>query len=376
MENIESWTGRFISSETEVEGLASRFDRDDVLFGKLRPYLAKVYKAEISGICSTEFLIYRTGKGYDSSFLQFLMRCHSFINLVDSSTYGSKMPRANSEFIGNQLIPVPSLAEQTAIANFLDRKTAQIDQAISIKEKQIELLKERRQILIHNAVTRGLDPDVKMKDSGVEWIGEIPEHWGISKLSYLSIIGNGSTPSRSNLNYWENGTFPWLNSSKVNDEKIEEADQFITLRALNECHLPILEPGTIVIAITGEGKTRGMVAMCNILATINQHLAYIKLTSSKLESYFLLEYLRAMYINIRADSSGLGSTKGAITCAGIKTYYVPIPPIIEQILIIGEIKKISEKIATAISLKQKEIEKLKEYKSTLINSAVTGKIKV
>ena len=185
MENIESWTGHFVSTKSETEGLASCFEEGDVLFGKLRPYLAKVYLAQSEGICSTEFLVYRASDNVFNSYLHLTMLSFGFINLIDSSTYGSKMPRASSDFIGNQLICVPSIAEQTAIAAYLDAKTAQIDTAIRIKEKQIELLKERRQILIHKAVTQGLDPSVKMKESGVEWIGVVPEHWEVKKLKYL-----------------------------------------------------------------------------------------------------------------------------------------------------------------------------------------------
>jgi len=178
MENIESWTGHFIETESEVEGLANKFNENDILFGKLRPYLAKVALTESEGICSTEFLVYRTKK-HSANFFKYLLISTDFINLIDASTYGSKMPRANSDFIGMQRLSIPTAPEQTAIAAFLDRRTAQIDQAVAIKEKQIALLKERKQILIQNAVTRGLDPNAPMRDSGVEWIGKIPAHWMI-----------------------------------------------------------------------------------------------------------------------------------------------------------------------------------------------------
>ncbi len=272
--------------------------------------------------------------------------------------------------------PVPPLATQTAIAHFLDQKTTQIDTAIAQKEKLIALLKERKQIIIQEAVTRGLDPEVKMKDSGVEWIGKIPEGWEVKKLGYLAKIGNGSTPSRSSIKYWTGGSIPWLNSSQVNQGIITHCDQFITEVAFRECHLPLLKKGDLVMAITGEGKTRGMVAICDLVTTINQHLASIILTSPIINEYFLLLYLRSIYSNIRNDSSGNGSTKGAITCASIKNFKIPLPPQKDQIAIIQHVETQSSKIDKSIALQQTQIEKLKEYKSVLIDAAVTGKIKV
>ncbi len=180
MENIESWTGKIISGESEVEGLASRFFANDILFGKLRPYLAKVALMEDDGICSTELLVYRAKS--NPEFFKYLLGSELFISLVNASTYGSKMPRANSNFIGNQKLPIPSQDEMVAISSYLDNKTTQINEAIAIKRKQIELLKERKQIIIQQAVTQGLTPDVPMKDSGVDWIGTIPEHWDIAKF--------------------------------------------------------------------------------------------------------------------------------------------------------------------------------------------------
>ena len=152
MENIESWSGRFIPSHAEIEGLANRFQKGDILFGKLRPYLAKVSLATDEGICSTEFLVYRT-KTQSSHYFRYLLGSKQFINLVDASTYGSKMPRASAEFIGVQKLPIPSIEEQIAIAHFLDQKTTQIDTAIAIKEKQIEKLREYKTTLINSAVT-------------------------------------------------------------------------------------------------------------------------------------------------------------------------------------------------------------------------------
>ena len=153
MENIESKTGRFIETESEAEGLANYFDKDNVLFGKLRPYLAKVYLAIDKGICSSEFLVYETSKSIvNPTHFKNILLSASFIQLIDSSTYGSKMPRANADYIGNQELPLPPLSEQQQIATFIEEQSTKIDQAITQKEEEINLLKEYKSSLIDSAV--------------------------------------------------------------------------------------------------------------------------------------------------------------------------------------------------------------------------------
>ncbi len=154
LENIESWTGKYLISESEYQSdvMVSRFATQDLLFGKLRPYLAKCWKAEFSGVCSSEFLVMNSSN-FNLSFLFHTLLSHWFINIVDSSTYGTKMPRANWSFIGNMLIPIPSDADQQAIADYLDEKCAGIDTAIVNKQKVIDKLTDYKKSLIYECVT-------------------------------------------------------------------------------------------------------------------------------------------------------------------------------------------------------------------------------
>jgi type I restriction enzyme S subunit len=122
----------------------------------------------------------------------------------------------------------------------------------------------------------------------IDWLGEIPVHWSVQPIKYLASIGNGSTPSKENGEYWEGGAFPWLTSGCVNREVVDSADQFVTDAALSECHLPIISPPAVLVGITGQGKTRGMASTLLIEATINQHIAYLKPTSEDIS----IEYLR------------------------------------------------------------------------------------
>lgn len=191
LENIEASTGRYLPpSAVALEGgtedagsQANRFSTGDVLFGKLRPYLAKAWVAEFDGRASTEFIV-MTPTAFHARFLLYVCLHAGFISAVDSSTFGSKMPRAEWGFIGGQYVPRPPLAKQQAIASYLDRETAKIDEMITAKERLVGFLAEKRRALITQAVTRGLTPKAPMKDSGVEWLGETPSHWPVRRLAY------------------------------------------------------------------------------------------------------------------------------------------------------------------------------------------------
>jgi len=152
MENISSWSACFLETGLEADGDSKEFTKGDVLFGKLRPYLAKVYVHQKDGACSGEFLVLRGYKG-NASFLKYQLLAYEFISLVNASTYGAKMPRTNWQFVGNCLVPFPSRYEQDQIVRYLDWKVSMIDKYINAKKKQIELLKEQKQAVIGKMLT-------------------------------------------------------------------------------------------------------------------------------------------------------------------------------------------------------------------------------
>ena len=183
LENIESWTGRLqVDVQPEsVESAVCRFESGDVLFGKLRPYLAKAARPEFAGVSTSELLTLCPVE-CSQSYLLFSLLTDSFIRWIDAHTYGTRMPRVGPDQFENIFAPLPPSSEQHVITAFLDRETAKIDALVAKKERLVELLQEKRTALITRAVTKGLDPDVPMKDSGVEWLGEIPAHWEIVAL--------------------------------------------------------------------------------------------------------------------------------------------------------------------------------------------------
>ncbi len=377
LEHIESWTGKRVEDETAAsEGIATRFVKDDVLFGKLRPYLAKVYLADQEGIVTTEALVLTAESVMDPAFLKYVLLSKKFINAVSGATFGAKMPRANWETIGGLPILLPSKDEQKQIATFLDWKTSQIDALIAKKQALLQKLKEKRLAVITQAVTKGLNPDARMSDSGIPWIGEVPSHWIVKRLKFIARIGNGSTPNREDSSYWDAGNYPWLNSSVVNQESVTEADQFVTSLALSECHLPRITPPAVLVGITGQGKTRGMATTLLFESTINQHLAYVKPDESKALVGYMRRVFDMAYSYLRSESENGGSTKGAITCEQIAELPVPVPPIAEQIAIAASVDQAIARIDRMADNTQSAITHLTEYRTALITAATTGKIDV
>ena len=295
---------------------------------------------------------------------------------LDSYSQDSAIPGLSREHAHNHSLPYIPLPEQRAIADFLDRETARIDALIAKKQRLIELLQEKRTALISHAVTKGLDPDAPMKESGVAWLGEVPAHWKMVRIKHLGQVGNGSTPLRGDLSFWQDGTFPWLTSTVVNDDVIGEPVEFVTETALRECHLPVVAPNSVLIAITGQGKTRGKAALLPYEATINQHIAYVSPRAELLDPKFLQLFLSSAYGILRILSEGTGSTKGALTCEQIGEFSVSLPPLSEQRQIVSSTLSKKVDLDCLTQAMNKTIILLTEYRTALISAAVTGKIDV
>lgn len=201
----------------------------------------------------------------------------------------------------------------------------------------------------------------------------MPAHWTVNRVKFVATVGNGSTPSRDESAYWQEGTFPWLNSSVVNQEVVTQADQFVTETALRQCHLPRVVPPAVLVGITGEGRTRGMATTLAIEATINQHLAFVKPAGDEVDVRFLRRVFDASYDHLRSESEGAGSTKGAITCEQIKEMALPIPPSGEQRAIAAFLDWRTAQIDALIAKKQALIRRLDEAFYARMAFVLTGK---
>jgi len=329
------------------------------------------------GIISPAYTVLKTKRKIAEQYYKYLFKSFSFISELQTSVVGIREGKNISyPELSYSFLPVPNIEEQTAIAHFLDDKTSKIEQAIGIKQKQIELLKERRQILIHKAVTRGLNDDVKLKDSGVEWIGEIPEHWDIVKIKHISSkIGSGVTPSGGGTTYLESG-IPLLRSQNILFGKIElEGVAFISDKVHTSMSNSQVKKGDVLLNITG-----GSIGRCHFVdfdseLNVNQHVCIIRPTK-EITTIFLNSVLSSEIGQGQIWYNQQGGGREGLNFQSIKNFYLPLPPISEQYSICNFIEQSTNKFATAISLKEQEIEKLKEYKMSLIDGVVTGKVKV
>ncbi len=269
---------------------------------------------------------------------------------------------------------LPTGKKQRAIADHLDRETHRIDDLIAAKQRWLEVLAEKRVAVVSRAISEGAGGVLSWSSSPLPWLERVPSHWTLRKLGYVSRIGNGSTPNRDNRDYWEGGHYPWLNSSFANDDQIFAADEFVTHLALDECHLPLVEPNSLLMGITGQGKTRGKCAILRFEATINQHLAYITPDTEAVSVEYLQHVLNSAYDFIRDESDGAGSTKGAITCEQIAQFKVPVPPIAEQRAIVAHIQTETAKIDALKTTTERSLTLLRERRAALIAEAVTGRL--
>ncbi len=379
LEHIESWTGRKVEGEiSNSEGLASSFVVGDVLFGKLRPYLAKVHLAQQDGLISSEALVVRSKDELDAEFLKYYMLSRDFINLVDSSTYGSKMPRASWDFIGNLPVLLPDVEEQKVIARFLDFKTAQIDALISKKKELLDKLAEKRTALISHTVTKGLDPSVPMKDSGVDWLGRIPTHWEAKRAKFsVSYIGSGKTPKGGSEVYVQEGIMI-LRSQNVHDQGLRLDDvAYITDEADSAQAASRVRAGDVLLNITGASIGRTSIVPTPFpQANVNQHVCILRPIRDLVTSEYLHLLLCSSQAKDQISSLENGTSREGLNFTRVGGLLFAFPPVKEQITIVSNlaitvdaIDRLSEKVMSAI-------ERLVEYRSAVITNAVTGKIDI
>ena len=288
---------------------------------------------------------------------------------------GMGIPHVNGDELKKIQLVIPSLVEQTQIADFLDYETAKIDTLIDKQQQLIKLLKEKHQAVISHAVTKGLNPSVPMKDSGVEWLGEVPEHWDVSKIKHYAKIESGHTPSKTKEEYWINCNIPWVS---LNDSKqlkvvdyIDDTEYKISELGMANSSAHLLPEKAVVFT---RDASIGLSAITTRPMAVSQHLiAWICD-----EEYLIPEFLLLVFYAMESefDRYTFGATLKTIGMDNVRSLTAAIPPIQEQSKIIhwafsnvGKIKASLEKAENVISL-------LQERRSALISAAVTGKIDV
>jgi type I restriction enzyme S subunit len=350
--------------ESDVRSSKTAFKVGDILFGKLRPYLRKGAQADFDGVCSTDILAFRAKATCEAEFLKFVIHSDEFVAHAKSMTSVVQHPRTSWPSLREFSLSLPPLPEQKKIAHILST----VQRAIEAQKRIIQTTTELKKALMHKLFTEGLRDEPQKQTE----IGLVPESWAVVELGMLAKIGNVSTPKRANEAYWEGGTIPWLNSTKIHDRFITEADQFVTPQAVKECHFPKVSPNSLLIAITGQGKTLGNSAITRIETCINQHLAYVQFHSAKIVPDFMLWFMQTRYDYLRSIAHGGGSTKGAVTRGFLKTLPIPVPSTDEQTEIVTVLQTLEDKRGSAARKRST----LQDLFRTLLHELMTGKTRI
>ena len=349
----------------------------DVIVSTVRTYLkaiAPITNPEDNLIVSTGFAVVRSGKSIQSDFTKYVLQSGEFVEEVIARSTGVSYPAINSTDLARIKLCIPNDDEQTTIANFLDHETHKIDALIAEQEKLITLLAEKRQATISHAVTKGLNPKAPMKDSGVVWLGEVPEHWATMKVARaFPSIGSGTTPKSDNALYYddENGT-PWLNTGDLNDGDLYSCSKKVSDLAIKEhSTLKIYPPNSVVIAMYG--ATIGKLAILKFSTTVNQACCVFGV-SEVITKDFIFYWLFGLRAQIISLATGGGQPN--ISQDVIKNLFMAAPCTNEQTAIANYLDVEISKLDTLQTEANNVIALLKERRTALISAAVTGKIDV
>ena len=276
--------------------------------------------------------------------------------------------------LGMTPLHLPDRAKQTRIANFLDEQTARIDALIAEKERLDGLLGEYRQAVIAQAVTKGLDPGTPMKDSGIAWLGAVPEHWERWKLSHaFGRIGSGTTPPTDQQEWYEDGNIPWITTGELRENRIEQTAKYVTTAALGKFSaLQVFPPESLAIAMYG--ATIGRLGILGTDATTNQACCVLSSPDHLVVPFvfFWLRAFRQALISLFATGGGQPN----ISQDSVASLRVPAPSLKEQAAIANFLDEQTARVDALREHCKGHIKLLREYRSSLISAAVTGQLDV
>ena len=346
----------------------------------MRSFQGGLEWCRLSGSTSFHYVPVTPIKHVVPSFFAHLMKSDRYISALRATT---NLIRDGQEIRYSNFVQVPlpiiPESEQIAISSFLDRETAKIDALIAEQQRLIELLQEKRQAVISHAVTKGLNPNAPMKDSGVEWLGEVPEHWETGKIKHYFRTTSGSTPNsdKPELYYTteedEQGT-PWIRTTDIDDGEVKAAAVFITPKALGDTACKPLPVNTVLVALYGGGGTVGKNGILKIEAAVNQALCGILPSSKALPEYVhrYIQFLRPFWMERAVSARKAGNISQELVGDTI----FPMPPLEEQTAILRSLEVKLEELDELAGQSSASLGLLEERRSALISAAVTGQIDV
>lgn len=354
----------------------------DLAINKMKAWQGSVAISEYRGIVSPAYFIYEAVHHENSRYLHYLLRSPRYITGYLAISKGIRVNQWDLEPQYHSRMPVllPPIEEQTAIATFLDRETSKIDALIAEQEKLLTLLAEKRQATISHAVTRGLNPDVPMKDTGVEWLGEVPEHWKVKQLRYIAKIARGASPRPAGDPQFfaadndSDSNRPWVTVAEVTKDHLmylTEVSEYLTPLGVENSQS--FESGTLVF--TNSGATLGVPKILSIDCCANDGIVAFNQLSANVDIRFLYSFLLTTTERLRTEMKQ-GGGQPNLNTGIVKDIFIAVPPVDEQLAIVDFVDSETTKLDNLKAKATRAIELLKERRSTLISAAVTGQIDV
>lgn len=343
-----------------------------VAYNKMRMWQGAVgVNTLTTGIVSPAYIVAIPNEKILPNFVSYLFKSKIMIGEFDKNSYGLCLDMNNLRYddFRNIKIPLPPLQEQKEIAEFLDKKCEKIQNYINKKQKLITLLQEKKQTLINEVITKGLNPNIEFKNSGIEWLGEIPKHWEVKKIKYIYKSINGFTPDTSNASYYDNfNGYDWITISDINKKYVNESEVKVSQKYIDKFHPQVTPKGSLLYSFK---LSVGLVAFAKKDIYTNEAVLSF-LNTNDVDLNFL--YYSSFLIQFNAKENIYGAK--LLNKELINNAFMVFPPLQEQKQIANFLDKKCEKINSVIEKTKKQIELIKEYKNTLINEAVCGRIKL
>lgn len=359
-----------VKQNTDLNTFKTVHKNDYVI--SLRSFQGGFEMSEYEGVCSPAYQVFYSTKPCCNYFFKYMFKSYGFVSQINAFTLGIREGKnIQYEDFSLMKLPLPTIQEQQSIATYLDQKCSEIDELITLQEEMITKLQSYKQSVITEAVTKGLDKNVPLKDSGIAWIGEIPEYWEVIKTKNAFKIISGATPKTDNMTYWD-GEIIWITPAdyKTEDRIIKSGKRNITLAGLNSCGTSIVPENSIIFS---KRAPIGLVAINVVPLCTNQGCISCipkSFVSSKY-FYYLMSVLTEWF-----ELFGSGTTFKELSTNNFANFSLSQPPLSEQQSIADYLDQKCSEIDALISIKKQKIEKLKDYKKSLIFECVTGKRKV
>jgi type I restriction enzyme, S subunit len=294
---------------------------------------------------------------------------------LQSLATGTTFTEVSTTKIGTLCLPLPSLEEQTAIVRYLDHADRKVRHAIRARQQLVKLLTEQKQAIIQRAVTRGLDPNVCLKPSGVSRLGDVPEHWDIRRLKSVMSFTGGGTPSKAELSYWT-GDIPWVSPKDMKSDAIADSQDHITQRAVTQSSTKLVPVGSILMVVRSGILQRTIpIASCTRDVALNQDMKALT-PKGQIDSQYFIRLVRGCEKALLTEWTKQGATVESIEYEFLANSRIPVPPLSEQHAIVQYIDTATVDLDKAIDAAHREIDLLSEYRTRLIADVVTGKLDV